>query len=117
MYRKSCVGSALDRAANRFLEFFCEESEPRFRAICHGVSAFWAAILALVHIAVAQNVHLRGRPWLYYVYGSQCHHAFPLRHDLLGLANCPGLISVLIVLVLLATWNSYSLRALGTQRF
>jgi sulfoxide reductase heme-binding subunit YedZ len=29
----------------------------------------WAGFLALLHTAVGQCVHLRGRPWLYYVYG------------------------------------------------
>lgn len=74
----------------------------------------WAGILALIHTAIGQNVHLRGRPWLYYVYGNQGHHSFPIRHDLFGFANYTGLISALIVLALLATSNNYSLRALGT---
>ena len=30
----------------------------------------WAGILAIVHTAIGQCVHLRGRPWLYYVYGA-----------------------------------------------
>ncbi|MGH9619577.1 MAG: hypothetical protein ACRD45_07695, partial [Bryobacteraceae bacterium] len=77
----------------------------------------WAGILSLVHTAIGQNVHLRGRPWLYYVYGNQGHHAFLLRHDLFGFANYTGLISALIVLLLLTTSNNYSLRALGTPRW
>ena len=28
----------------------------------------WAGALGLLHTAVGQNVHLRGHPWLYYVY-------------------------------------------------
>ncbi len=27
----------------------------------------WAAILSILHVAIGQNVHLRGKPWLYYV--------------------------------------------------
>ena len=75
----------------------------------------WAGILGVVHTAVGQCVHLRGRPWLYYVYGPQeHHHSFPVRHDLFGLANYTGAVSVLVLIALLATSNDYSLRALGT---
>jgi sulfoxide reductase heme-binding subunit YedZ len=77
----------------------------------------WAGILGLVHTAIGQNVHLRGRPWLYYVYEPGKHHLFPIRHDLFGFANYTGLISALILLALLATSNNYSLRALGTPRW
>src|SRR5690242_4546338 len=28
----------------------------------------WAGILSLFHSVVGQNVHLRGRPWAYYIY-------------------------------------------------
>ncbi len=34
----------------------------------------WAGIVGVVHAAIGQCVHLRGRPWLYYVYGRQEHH-------------------------------------------
>ncbi len=79
----------------------------------------WAGILAIVHTAVGQNVHLRGRPWLYYVYSHKeaQAHIIPLRHDLFGFANYTGLFSVLVVLLLLATSNDYSLRALGTPQW
>lgn len=77
----------------------------------------WAGILGLVHTVIGQNVHLRGRPWLYYVYEQGKRHAIPLRHDLFGFANYTGLISALILLLLLATSNNYSLRALGTPRW
>ncbi len=77
----------------------------------------WAGILAIVHTAVGQNVHLRGRPWLYYIYDRKEAQMLPLRHDLFGFANYTGLISALILLVLLATSNDYSLRALGTPRW
>jgi sulfoxide reductase heme-binding subunit YedZ len=41
----------------------------------------------------------------------------PLRHDLFGFANYTGLISSLILLLLLATSNDLSLRALGTPQW
>ncbi len=76
----------------------------------------WAGILGIVHTGVGQCVHLRGKPWLYYVYGPQeHHHTFPMRHDLFGLANYTGAIGVLILAALLATSNDYSLRKLHTR--
>lgn len=77
----------------------------------------WAGIVGIAHTAVGQCVHLRGRPWLYYVYRPQEHHVFPVRHDLFGLSNYTGLLSVVILAVLLATSNDLSLRALGTPRW
>lgn len=75
----------------------------------------WAGILAIAHTVIGQNVHLRGRPWLYYVYQQREHHIFPIRHDVFGLANYSGLLCTLLVLLLLATSNDYSLRRLGTR--
>lgn len=77
----------------------------------------WAGILSVVHSTVGQNVHLRGRPWLYYVYEAKAHHTFPVRHDLFGFSNYTGAGSALFVIALLATSNDYSLRALGTPRW
>ena len=77
----------------------------------------WAGILGLLHTVIGQNVHLRGRPWLYYVYDHSSAHIIPLRHDLFGFANYTGLESALVLLLLLATSNNYSLRALGTPRW
>lgn len=74
----------------------------------------WAGILGILHSAIGQNVHLRGRPWLYYVYDRKEHHTFPLRHDLFGMGNYTGVVSVLLLIALLASSNDYSLRALGT---
>lgn len=77
----------------------------------------WAGILGLVHSVVGQTVHLRGRPWLYYVYEHMECHILPFRHDLFGFSNCTGLASALTMVALLATSNDYSLRALGTPRW
>ena len=74
----------------------------------------WAGILGLAHAVIGQNVHLRGRPWLYYVYGPKEAHVFPLRYDLFGLANYTGLVATLVVLLLLATSNDYALRVMST---
>jgi sulfoxide reductase heme-binding subunit YedZ len=76
----------------------------------------WAGILGIVHTAVGQCVHLRGRPWLYYVYSPQEHHYGP-RHDLFGFANYTGAIGVLLLAALLAMSNDWSLRRLGTRQW
>jgi len=77
----------------------------------------WAGILSVVHTAVGQCVHLRGRPWLYYIYSPQEHQPFPIRHDLFGLANYTGAAAILVVAVLLATSNDLSLRKMGTPQW
>ena len=78
----------------------------------------WAGILAILHTAIGQCVHLRGRPWLYYVYGpAEHHHGLAVRHDLFGFANYTGAFATLIVVLLFATSNDYSLRALGTGQW
>lgn len=76
----------------------------------------WAGAISILHAIVGQFVHLRGRPWLYYVYGPQEKHV-GLRHDVFGFANYTGLLATLVVIALFATSNDLSLRALGTPRW
>jgi sulfoxide reductase heme-binding subunit YedZ len=77
----------------------------------------WAGILGLLHTGIGQCVHLRGRPWLYYIYEKWREHLMPLRHDLFGLSNFTGLFAALILLAALATSNDASLRALGHRQW
>jgi sulfoxide reductase heme-binding subunit YedZ len=75
----------------------------------------WAGLAGTFHAVIGQCVHLRGRPWLYYVYENwRRRHVQPFRHDMFGLANYTGLAAALILLLLLATSNDASLRKLGT---
>ena len=75
----------------------------------------WAGITGLFHTGVGQCVHLRGKPWLYYIYDKwQDAHVQPFRHDLFGFSNDTGLIAALILLMLFATSNDASLRKLST---
>ena len=76
----------------------------------------WAGFISILHAIVGQCVHLRGRPWLYYVYGPQEKHV-GLRHDIFGFSNYTGLLATLVVIALFATSNDLSLRALGTPRW
>ncbi len=70
----------------------------------------WAGIMALLHTGVGLNVHLRGRPWLYFI---DEHHR--VRHDLFGIGNDTGLLAALLFLLLLAISNDLSLRRLGAR--
>jgi len=72
----------------------------------------WAGTMAVLHTVIGLNVHLRGRPWLYFV----DQHG-KLRGDLFGFSNYTGAIAVLLFLLLLAISNDLSLRRLGTQRW
>lgn len=75
----------------------------------------WAGLTSVFHAVVGNFEHLRGRPWLYYIYENwQEKHVQPFRHDLFGLGNYSGLFAALILLALLATSNDASLRLLGT---
>jgi methionine sulfoxide reductase heme-binding subunit len=73
----------------------------------------WGGTLGVLHACVGQFEHLRGRPWLYYVYERMDEHLVPVRHDLFGLSNFTGLFAALILLLLLATSNDASLRKYG----
>lgn len=77
----------------------------------------WAGILGIFHTVIGLCVHLRGRPWLYFVYQPSEGHSFPLRHDIFGFANYTGSIATIILLLLFVTSNDYALRRLGTPRW
>lgn len=72
----------------------------------------WAGIMAVVHTVVGLDVHLRGRPWLYFV---NEHHA--MRRDLFGFSNDTGALAALLIVMLLAISNDLSLRRLGTRQW
>jgi len=75
----------------------------------------WAGMASIFHAVIGNFEHLRGRPWLYYVYENwRDGHVMPLRHDVFGLGNHTGLVAALIILALLATSNDACLRKLGT---
>ena len=72
----------------------------------------WAAVMAILHTVIGLNVHLRGRPWLYFV---DQHHR--VRHDLFGFSNDTGAVAALLFLLLLAISNDVALRKLGITRW
>ena len=73
----------------------------------------WGGMLGVVHAVIGQCEHLRGRPWLYYVYEKTQEHLVPVRHDMFGFSNFTGLFAGLLLLALLATSNDASLRQYG----
>ena len=79
----------------------------------------WAGIWSLLHTGIGQCVHLRGRPWLYYLYSARemRKHALPIRHDIFGFANFTGLAASLILLLLFATSNDIALHRLGIPKW
>ena len=77
----------------------------------------WAGILGILHTGIGFCVHLRGRPWLYFVYQRSEGHTFPMRHDIFGFANYTGLVATIILLLLFVTSNDYALRRLGTPKW
>jgi len=73
----------------------------------------WAGMAGVFHAVIGQCVHLRGRPWLYYVYEKLDEHVVPLRHDIFGFSNYTGLIAALILAALLATSSDAMMKKLG----
>ncbi len=73
----------------------------------------WAGMAGVFHAVIGQCVHLRGRPWLYYVYEKLDDHLVPLRHDIFGFSNYTGLVAALILAALLATSSDALMKKLG----
>lgn len=80
----------------------------------------WAGILGILHSIVGLFVHFRDKPnsFLYYfIFPPETSSSFPLRYDLFGLANYTGLFGFLLVALLLAISNDFSLKKLGNKRW
>lgn len=80
----------------------------------------WAGIVGTLHSIVGLFVHFRDKPnsFLYYfIFPPETSSSFPLRYDLFGLANYTGLFGFLLVALLLAISNDFSLKKLGNKRW
>ena len=73
----------------------------------------WAGMAGVFHAVIGQCVHMRGRPWLYYIYEKLDEHVVPLRHDIFGFSNYTGLVAALILAALLATSSDAMMKKLG----
>ncbi|TMH61596.1 MAG: hypothetical protein E6H53_01800 [Betaproteobacteria bacterium] len=77
----------------------------------------WTALLAMVHVGFGLFVHMHGNVWLYFFRASP-DQGFPWpRIDPFGLTNDLGLAATLLLLVLLALSNNWSLKRLGAVRW
>lgn len=78
----------------------------------------WAGVFAVFHAVAGLFVHFRGKGFLiYFIYPSEQNAAFPIRLDAFGFANHAGLVAVLIVVLLLAISNDFSIKKLGGGRW
>jgi sulfoxide reductase heme-binding subunit YedZ len=71
----------------------------------------------LFHTAVGLQVHLRGRMSEYFFQPGDKSLLTRVRLDMFGLANDAGMVAALVVLLLAAISNDWSLQALGAQRW
>ena len=77
----------------------------------------WACIWSLLHTVIGLQVHLRGRMSEYFFQPGDKPLLVRIRHDMFGLANYSGLFAAIIVVVLAAISNDWSLCRLGTGRW
>jgi sulfoxide reductase heme-binding subunit YedZ len=77
----------------------------------------WAAIWSLIHTVIGLQVHMHGRMSEYFFQPGDKPLLVRIRHDMFGLANYSGLLAAIIVVVLAAISNDWSLRRLGAGRW
>jgi methionine sulfoxide reductase heme-binding subunit len=76
----------------------------------------WAGLLGLIHTGFGLQVHL-GSMLLYFVRPVGPERILVPRFDAMGLTNYAGLVAALILVLLLALSNDWSLRRLGLKRW
>jgi len=76
-----------------------------------------ACIWSLFHTAIGLQVHLRGRMTEYFLYPGSSSPLARIRLDMFGLANYLGLLAALLVVLLAAISNDWSLGTLGAKRW
>lgn len=83
--------------------------------------SIWAGVYALIHVGFGLFIHVRRdhlSNLIYnFIYPPHVEHISPIRLGFFGIANHLGLIATLLVLVLLAISNDYSVRTLGSTRW
>lgn len=76
---------------------------------------FWGAIVSLAHVFYGLQVHMRGRMWLLFLDEKMI---FPfIRVDRFGFANFSGLFATIILMILFATSNDWSMQKLGIKKW
>jgi sulfoxide reductase heme-binding subunit YedZ len=77
----------------------------------------WAAIWAVIHTVVGLQVHMRGRMAEYFFHPGDKPLLARVRYDMFGLANDAGLVATVVIAILAAISNDWSLRRLGGPRW
>ncbi len=75
----------------------------------------FGGILSLVHSVIGLFMHFTGKPWLYFV--EEVVQGYAIRFGVFGMANHTGLLGALIIILLLAISNDYSLRKLKAVKW
>lgn len=75
----------------------------------------FGGILSLVHSVIGLFMHFTGKPWLYFV--EEVVQGYAIRFGFFGMANHTGLLGALIIILLLAISNDYSLRNLKAVKW
>jgi len=75
----------------------------------------WAGLIAITHVVIGLQVHLRGKMWEYFV--RPVKGTLLPRIDPFGAANYAGVVAALVFVLLLVTSNDASLRRLGVSRW
>ncbi len=75
----------------------------------------FGGILALVHSVIGLFMHFTGKPWLYFV--EEAGQGYAIRFGVFGMANYTGLLGALIIILLLAISNDYSLRKMKAAKW
>jgi sulfoxide reductase heme-binding subunit YedZ len=76
----------------------------------------WAFVVGLLHTVIGLQVHMKSM-WLYFFREISGPQAWSLRWDQFGAANYTGLAATLILVLLAALSNDFSLRWLGGRRW
>ncbi len=79
----------------------------------------WTGLVSLLHIWTGLHSHFKGQMWQYFVFPERLwsRTIIPVRYDPFGIANWTGLGAGLLLLLLLALSNNFSLRSLGPERW
>ena len=74
--------------------------------------------MALAHVVFGLQGHVGGKFWYYFIAPPNASYNFPLRIDIFGITSYLGLgATLLLILLLLALSNNWSIRRFGAQRW
>jgi methionine sulfoxide reductase heme-binding subunit len=71
--------------------------------------------LAVIHSITGLFVHLRGKPWLYFL--EKTGDGYSIRIDKFGMANYTGLIAALLIILLIIFSNDFLLKKLNPAKW